>query len=279
MTVISPPATQAPASAAFNVRTAGDARQRKRATLLILSAVVGLTVLGALAMVWMADHRPPHPGTPLAARLIAIRGLWPADRRGGAAVAAIAATVLTVDIVMVWALSRDARWTASRMGAALGALAVITALQVLHQGEHVVQVLQLLVTGGNADVSQGIVTRLNQEVVHAVWTTVIWVGSLVLLFRMPRNPWMWALLVAASVHEVEHVYLLFAWLQPPIYLHGGINGVFATGGLFGGPLQRPYLHFLYNLVETLLLCATLAEALRVNGYRISGIRGVPFLHR
>ena len=279
MTVVSQPAIQTPAPARVDVQASGHSPQAGWTRQRLLAVIVGMTLIGALAMLWMASNRVPHLGNPLAARLIAMRGLWPAGRRGGAAVAAIAATVLTVDIVLVWTLSRYARWSASRAGAALGILGVITILQVLHQGEHLVQVLQLLVSGGNADLSQGILTRLNQELVHAVWTTVIWGGSVVLLFRMPRNPWLWALLAAASFHEVEHVYLVFAWLQPAIYLHGGINGLFATGGLFGGPLQRPYLHFLYILIETLLLCAAFAEGLRANGYRIGRIGSGILLRR
>lgn len=217
-------------------------------------AVAALLAVASASMAWMAEHRVPHPGNPLAARIAALRGLWPASARGATVAVAITAVVLAIDAAVVWAVASGRFHGAARhAGAAVAALGVLAVCQLLHQGEHVVQVLQLLVTGGNADLSQGVVTRLNQEIVHAVWTTIVWVGCITLFRHLGRNPWLWLLLLAASAHEVEHLYLLFAWLNPGIYLHGGINGVFATHGLIGGPLQRPYLHFLYNLVETVLL--------------------------
>ena len=232
----------------------GAVRMRVPGTMVATASVAGLMAVAAAAMTWMAEHRVPHPGSPLAARIAALRGLWPATARGASVVIAITVVVLTVDAAVVWAVGTGRfRGAARHAGAAAAALGVLAMLQLLHQGEHVVQVVQLLVTGGNVDLSQGVVTRLNQEIVHAVWTTIVWVGCIALFRHLGRNPWLWLLLVAASLHEVEHLYLLFAWLNPGIYLHGGINGVFATHGLIGGPLQRPYLHFLYNLVETVLL--------------------------
>jgi len=229
-------------------------------------AIVGALVISVDAMALMAVYRPPHPGSPLAARLVALRGLWTADQRGARVALALAMLVLVVDVAVVWVWAAGrARRPPRNAGGAIAGLAVLTLLQVGHQGEHVAQVVELLVTGGNADLSQGVLTRLNQEVVHAVWTSCIWVGCLALLWRLRRNPWLWMLLAAASFHEVEHLYLFFAWLNNGIYLHGGVNGIFSSGGLISGPLQRPYLHFLYNSLSTLLLVAALCNSLRSVG--------------
>src|SRR3979409_1427824 len=56
-----------------------------------LAWVATILLAGTAAMLWMAHHRAPHPGSPLAARLAGLRGLLPADPRqpatrvGGAA--------------------------------------------------------------------------------------------------------------------------------------------------------------------------------------------------
>lgn len=221
----------------------------------------GILLIAVVAMLWMAAHRVPHPGSSVAQRIAALRGLWPADRRSPLVVVVTALGITAADaaLVALVATRRPRLGAAARL--ALPALAVICVLQLLHQGEHLVQVIQLLVTGGNADLAQGVLTRLNQELVHLVWTSGVWVGSGLLLLRFRRNRWLWIALAMASVHEVEHVYLMYAWLHPGLELHGGVNGILATGGLAGGPLQRPYLHFLYNLAELLPLGAALLDEL------------------
>jgi hypothetical protein len=226
-----------------------------------VGGIIGVLLAAVLAMLWMAAHRVPHPGSPVAQHLAALRGLWPADRRSPLVVVAAALGVAAVDAVLVGLVATGRARPGALGRRALPALAALCVLQLLHQGEHVVQVLQLLLTGGNADLAQGLLTRLNQEVVHLAWTSGVWIGSGLLLLRFRRNRWLWIALAVASVHEVEHVYLADAWLHPGLELHGGVNGILATGGLAGGPLQRPYLHFLYNLAELLPLGAALLDEL------------------
>jgi hypothetical protein len=227
-----------------------------------LAWVAAVLVAGTAAMLWMAHHRAPHPGSPLAVRLAALRGLWPADRRGPLIVLGAALLVVAVDVtVIVLIATGRGRRLALPGPAALGALAALVTLQGLHQGEHLVQVLQLLATGGDADRSQGVVTRLNQELVHLVWTSTVWLGCAVLLLRFRHNRWLWIAFGVAGLHDIEHIYLYVVSLQPAIELHGGVNGILATGGLVAGPLQRPYLHFLYNLLEFVPLVAALLDEL------------------
>ena len=132
-----------------------------------LAWVAGVLLVATAAMLWMAAHRVPHPGSPVAAHLAALRGLWPASLRRPAVVVAALALVVAVDAVFVVLIATGrGRRLALPARASLGALAALVILQGLHQTEHLVQVTQLLVTGGNADLSQGVLTRLNQELVH-----------------------------------------------------------------------------------------------------------------
>jgi hypothetical protein len=238
-----------------------------------LAWIGAVVAVATVAMLWMADHRAPHPGSPIAARLAALRGLWPAGQRGPLIVLGAALLVLAVDVAMVvLVVTGRGRRLELPAGLALGGLTALVVLQGLHQTEHLVQVVQLLVTGGNADLSQGVVTRLNQELVHLIWTSAVWVGCAVLLLRYRHNRWLWVAFAVAGFHDVEHIYLYLVSLQPAIELHGGVNGILARGGLVGGPLQRPYLHFLYNLLEFLPLCAALLDELAARQGRAQPLR-------
>ncbi len=225
-----------------------------------LAWVGALVAAATLAMFWMAEHRVPHPGSPLAARLAALRGIWPAARREPVIVVGAAVLVVAVDIAIVsLVVSGRGRRLALSVGASLAALAALVVLQGLHQGEHLVQVLQLLLTHGNADLSQGVISRFNQELVHFVWTSTVWLGCAVLLFAFRHNRWLWIAFAVAGLHDIEHIYLYLVSLSPGIELHGGVNGVLATGGLAGGPLQRPYSTSSTDLLELLPLCAALLD--------------------
>lgn len=129
--------------------------------------------------------------------------------------------------------------------------AAITLLQLGHLGEHVAQVTQLWLTHGNAALSHGIFGQLDIESVHFFWNVVIWLASCVLLYQFgARNIWLWIAWIAASFHTPEHFYIYWLYLADHVfYLHGGSAGIFGQGGVFSGPLPRPYLHLAYNFVE------------------------------
>lgn len=140
-------------------------------------------------------------------------------------------------------------------------------LQVLHMVEHSVQVGQLVVTSGDISRSHGIFGQLDFELVHFVTDSLLWVGlgMLVTIVR-ERNVWLWVAFIAASLHEVEHLYLF--WLHAfdnNFYLAGGFNGIMGDHGLIGSPLDRPYLHYAYNLVVLVpMLVAIWDEARRMD---------------
>jgi hypothetical protein len=132
---------------------------------------------------------------------------------------------------------------------------VVVLLQIGHMGEHTVQVTQLLLYNGQLGQSHGVFGQLDFETVHFFWDSSIWVIVSLLLTRFGRqNRWLWVAFAAASLHEVEHIYLYWMYLgHPSFYLHGGFEGIMGNGGLVGSPLARPYLHFAYNFLVVLPL--------------------------
>jgi hypothetical protein len=81
-----------------------------------------------------------------------------------------------------------------------------------------------------------------------------------------RNVWLWIAFIAASLHEVDHLYLFFLHIfDNNFYLAGGFSGVLGHHGLIGSPLDRPYLHYTYNLIVFVpMLIAIWDEARRMD---------------
>jgi hypothetical protein len=142
----------------------------------------------------------------------------------------------------------------------------IALLQVAHLGEHTVQVGQVLMTRGDLSRAHGVFGQLDFETVHFVWDSLVWFGLGALLLRFgATNRWLWVSFAAASVHEIEHLYLYYVFhADPSFYANGGYTGIMGLGGVIGSPLARPYLHFAYNVcVIVPLLFAFWAQTRRV----------------
>ncbi len=142
---------------------------------------------------------------------------------------------------------------------------LVTILQVGHMGEHTTQVSQLMMTDGDIARSHGVFGALDFETVHFYWDTSIWLITALMLHRFVRNPWLWVAFGAASLHQMEHVYLYFVYLADmDFYAEGGLAGILGKGGVIGSPLARPYLHFSYNFFVTVpMVLACWHEARRV----------------
>jgi hypothetical protein len=127
---------------------------------------------------------------------------------------------------------------------------VAVLLQLGHIGEHTVQVTQLLLYNGHLGQSHGVFGQLDFETVHFIWDSAVWLLLCVVLTKFARgNRWLWVAFIAASLHEIEHLYLFFIYLTNPwFYFHAGLAGIMGNGGLIGSPLARPYLHFSYNFL-------------------------------
>jgi hypothetical protein len=131
-------------------------------------------------------------------------------------------------------------WKYERYGA-WALFGVIVMLQLGHMGEHSVQVLQLLLSGGQLAQSHGVFGQLDFETVHFIWDSAIWL-SLCLLLRpfASGNRWLWVAFAAASFHEVEHVYLFWIYhAHPTFYAAGGFERVTARPALPALRLQLP----------------------------------------
>jgi hypothetical protein len=123
-------------------------------------------------------------------------------------------------------------------------------LQMLHMVEHSVQVGQLVATSGDLSRSHGLFGQLDFELVHFVTDSILWIGlGLLIMVMRGRNAWLWVAFVAASLHEIEHLYLFWQHVfDSNFYLAGGFSGIMGHHGLIGSPLDRPYLHYTYNLI-------------------------------
>jgi hypothetical protein len=135
------------------------------------------------------------------------------------------------------------------------ALRAAIVLQLGHQVEHVVQMIQMHVDGQPPAFAHGLIGRLDLEWVHFGLTLGIGIVAVLALLRWPTNPFAWLLLPLALWHLAEHSVILITYLRTGIT---GTPGILARGGLLNGPLARPDLHFLYNAAILLLLIATWA---------------------
>lgn len=134
--------------------------------------------------------------------------------------------------------------------AVFASFGLMVILQCLHMVEHTTQITQLAITGGVAAESHGVIGQLDFETVHFVADSALWLslGLMAVIFR-GRNKWLWVAFVAASLHEIEHLYLFWMYVfQHTVYLSGGASGIMGHYGLIGSPLDRPYLHYTYNFV-------------------------------
>jgi hypothetical protein len=163
----------------------------------------------------------------------------------------IALAVLVVWLPIWWV---DTAWQARHYGlyAFFGAL---TLFQLGHMTEHTAELVQLFLNHGNLAQSHGVFGVLDNEVVHFYWNVGVWLSIAVLLYRLgSRNPWLWIAFFAAGIHMVEHVYLYWLYVfHQDFWLAGGFTGILGKGGLLGSPLDRPYLHFVYNYLEVVPL--------------------------
>jgi hypothetical protein len=157
----------------------------------------------------------------------------------------------------------EARWKQARYGV-FAAFALLVLLQTLHMGEHSMQVGQLLVHQGDLSRSHGVIGQLDFELVHFVTDTMLWIvlGLLLIVFH-GRNKWLWVAFAAAGLHQVEHFYLFWLYnTHEPAYTAGGFAGIMGENGMIGSPLDRPYLHFTYNLIVVVPMAIALWDEAR-----------------
>lgn len=164
--------------------------------------------------------------------------------------------------VLPWALvfSLEISWT-YRHFHWLALFYVLVITQGGHFLEHLTQMVQIHVLDLSGPEARGVFGQLDLEWVHFGWNTWVLLATVVLLFRYRQNAWLWATLVFAGWHEIEHAYMLSRYLATG---QQGHPGLLAMGGVIGDglPLKRPDLHFLYNLIETIPMVVAFGSALK-----------------
>jgi hypothetical protein len=138
---------------------------------------------------------------------------------------------------------------------------VLVVTQSAHFLEHVAQMVQLHTLNLTGAAARGVFGALDIEWVHFVWNVWVLVAAAVLLVRFRLNTWLWFTALFAGWHGLEHTYILWIYLTTGV---AGTPGLLSLGGAVRGglPLQRPDLHFIYNLIETVPLLIAFAWQLR-----------------
>ncbi len=74
----------------------------------------------------------------------------------------------------------------------------------------------------------GVFGQLDFETIHFVWDTLVWIGALILLWRFPRNIWLWLAVFFASLHEMEHAFLFWIYITDTAPTYASTHTVYAT---------------------------------------------------
>jgi hypothetical protein len=130
--------------------------------------------------------------------------------------------------------------------------AAMAFVQLIHYSEHCIEVVQVHVFGVPTHQALAIFSNLNVEGVHFAGDTFLTIGTLLLLTKFPRNPWLWVAVPFQVAHQAEHTFLFFNYffLGAP---QGGPGLLASPGGAIGGGvgLNRPDLHWIYNTLYTI----------------------------
>ncbi len=170
------------------------------------------------------------------------------------------ATAVAVLLPWLPILALETVWT-YRHYAWLALFYVLVITQGGHVVEHIAQMIQIHILGLRGPAARGIFGALDIEWVHFLWNSWVLVAVGLLVWRFPRNPWLWVTFLLAGWHELEHIAIMTKFLRTG---QEGTPGLLASGGLIGGglPLRRPDLHFVYNIVETTPLVVAFAYQLK-----------------
>jgi hypothetical protein len=150
------------------------------------------------------------------------------------------------------AVNGTAMTTPERVGQVLrrlGLFAFVLWLQVGHMIEHLSLALRgVPLLGAEAD----------SQLFHFLFNSAIAVVACVLLFRHPRNPWVYVLAIVALLHESEDLYVYAHYVLASGALNGpiteGETGLLGIGGAIGViPITQLDLHNIYNGSEWILV--------------------------
>jgi hypothetical protein len=83
-------------------------------------------------------------------------------------------------------------------------------------------------TGIEGPPACGVIGAFDLETVHLVWDSLVWIGALWLLFRFPRNIWLWVSIIVASIHEIEHMFLGWIYFFDTAEIYSFTRQLWAT---------------------------------------------------
>ncbi len=147
---------------------------------------------------------------------------------------------------------------------------VMAIVQTIHYSEHCIEVIQVHIFNTPVPQALAIFSKLNVEGVHFFGDTFLSIGTMALLWKFPRNPWLWVAAPFQIFHQAEHTFLFFEhvlWGYP-----AGGPGLFAfkpaamgnpqLNGALGSWLNRPDLHWIYNTLYTIPFVIALVYQLK-----------------
>lgn len=218
------------------------------------------------------DREARNMNATLLKRMVALRGVPPQIVLLTAATSYIGIAVANLEAWPLWAIALggllpwlpiffiETVWT-YRHYSMLAVFYVLLITLLGHMSEHVAQMIQIHFLNLSGADARGIFGALDIEWVHFIFNTWILVAEIVLLRYFRQNPWLWAGVVIATWHGLEHAEIMWVYLTTGVV---GTPGLLAQGGLIGGglPVTRPDLHFFYNVVETVPIIAGFAYQLR-----------------
>ena len=82
--------------------------------------------------------------------------------------------------------------------------------------------------GSRGPAACGVFGQLDFETIHLVWDSLVWLGALWLLTKFPGNPWLWVAVLAASAHEVEHLFLGWIFFVEKDLAYSYVKTIWAT---------------------------------------------------
>lgn len=135
-------------------------------------------------------------------------------------------------------------------------------VQLIHYSEHCIEVVQYHIFHDSLKDSTAIFSKFNTEGVHLAGDSFLTLGTILLLMKFPRNPWLWVAIPFQLAHQAEHTFLGFMhWVEGA---KQGAPGLLAKGGAINGglPLVRPDLHWIYNTLYTIPFVLALIYQLR-----------------
>src|SRR5437867_7447748 len=156
-------------------------------------------------------------------------------------------------------MSRNLVAAIRQRGTVRTAFELLLAVQLLHLGEHLIQVAQLYLLHRPPAAARGLISTFDIEKIHFVWNLVVLAVLAWLMRGGVHSRWMAATIAWATLHTAEHGYLLGRALRSGLESQPGILGAGGWLAQRGWNLpglttwSRPLVHLAWNLGEVALL--------------------------